>query len=299
MNRRALLILLLLGLALTFSQAGPPPGAAQIRAMAGGSELVITTTPRLAGAIGSLRWGGKEFIDAADHGRELQSASSFDNTPAAGAETFNPTEAGSRDDGAGPNSTSRLLELTAGKDWLRTRTQMAFWLAPGESSAGQPARNRTRLSDYRLTKEVHIGVGQWKQALDYQVTFTLPARSAHTNAQFEALTGYMPEEFSQFWQFNPSTHKLERLSDGPGEINHPVVLATPDGRFAMGIYGVSGRGKLTYGRWKFAGARVVKWNCVMRVRSAQPIPPGDYVCRMRVPLGTLADVQAMLGEWEP
>src|SRR5687768_5976005 len=47
---------------------------AVIRAPAGQSEIVITTTPRVAGAIHSLTWNGKEFIDSFDHGRQLQSA---------------------------------------------------------------------------------------------------------------------------------------------------------------------------------------------------------------------------------
>ena len=41
------------------------------------SEIVITTTKRLAGAIHSVTWNGKEFIDSTDHGRQLQSASSL------------------------------------------------------------------------------------------------------------------------------------------------------------------------------------------------------------------------------
>src|SRR5947209_10853729 len=87
----------------------PPPGEAVIRGTAGPSEIVITTTSRLAGAIHSLTWNGKEFIDSADHGRQLQSASSFaDKAGRHNAETYNPTEAGSRKDGAGPGSSSRL-----------------------------------------------------------------------------------------------------------------------------------------------------------------------------------------------
>ena len=76
-------------------------GNAQIRAKAGPSEIVITTTSRLAGAIHSLTWNGREFIDSADHGRQLQSASNFDAGSRFIPETFNPTEAGSRFDGAG------------------------------------------------------------------------------------------------------------------------------------------------------------------------------------------------------
>src|SRR5262249_1757144 len=109
-----------------------PSGNAVIRRRAGSSEIVITTTERLAGAIHSLTWGGKEFIDSLDHGRQLQSASSFDcgRSGEFWAECFNPTEAGSRDDSAGEKSTSKLLRLRAAGRELQTTTQMAFWLAP-------------------------------------------------------------------------------------------------------------------------------------------------------------------------
>ncbi|MEY4385690.1 MAG: hypothetical protein RLY20_973 [Verrucomicrobiota bacterium] len=278
-----------------------PSGDATIHASVGTSEIVIKTTQRLAGAIDSLTWGGREFINSADHGRQLQSACSFDNSATANAETFNPTEAGSRRDGAGPTSTSRLLDLHATANHLRTRTQMAFWLAPGERSAGQLARNTNTLSDYLLTKDVRIGYGRWAQALDYRVDFTLPAHARHRSAQFEALTGYLPPDFSRFWQFNLVTHKLEPLSDGPGEIDNPVVLATPDGKHAMGIYAPPERQPNTtgprYGRWRFTAERVVKWNCVFRVHSSQPLRTGDYSYRLLVPIGTLAEVETMLRDW--
>ena len=278
-----------------------PNGNAQIHGGTNDSTIVITTTRRLAGAIDSLKWNGHEFINSADHGRQLQSACSFDNMWDAGAETFNPTEAGSRRDGAGANSTSRLLEITASGNHLRTRTQMAFWLAPGERSEGQLARNTNTLSDYVLTKDVTIGFGRWPQALDYRVTFSVPAGAQHVSAQFEALTGYLPPEFSSFWEFNLATGKLQPLSDGPGEIKNPVVLATPDGNFAMGIFAPPQQQPETrgpsFGRWKFAGARVVKWNCVYRVHNPQGIRSGDYNYRMLVPVGTLAQVEVMLRDW--
>jgi hypothetical protein len=281
--------------------AEPADGNAQIRAATNDSTIVITTTRRLAGAIDSLKWNGHEFINSADHGRQLQSACSFDNTRDAGAETFNPTEAGSRRDGAGANSTSRLLEITASGNHLRTRTQMAFWLAPGERSEGQLARNTNTLSDYVLTKDVTIGYGSWPQALDYRVTFSVPVGAQHVSAQFEALTGYLPPEFSRFLEFNPATGKLQPLSDGPGEIKNPVVLATPDGNFAIGIFAPPQQQPETrgpsFGRWKFDWAHVVKWNCVYRVQNPQGIRDGDYSYRMLVPIGTLAQVEAMLRDW--
>jgi hypothetical protein len=284
-----------------FNASAQSSGDARIRASAGKSEIVLTTTKRLAGAIHSLTWNGREFINSTDHGRQLQSACSFDNSPMANPETFNPTEAGSRRDHIGPLSTSRLLELAADGNHLRSRTQMAFWLAPGERSEGQLARNTNTLSDYVLTKEVRIGHGRWPQVLDYRVTFTVPANARHHYAQFEAVTGYMPPEFERFWQFNPVTQKLESLSDGPGEIRNPVVLATADGLHAMGIFAPPQSQPNTvgpgYGRWRFKAERVVKWNCVFRVREAQGIRPGDYAYRMLVPVGTLEQVEAMLREW--
>ena len=122
-----------------------PSGDAVIRAPAGRSEIVITTTSRLAGAIHSLTWNGKEFIDSADHGRQLQSAANFDLGKPFFPEVFNPTEAGSRADGAGERSSSRLLKLSARGRVLETTTQMAFWLAPGEESEGHLAYNEKEI----------------------------------------------------------------------------------------------------------------------------------------------------------
>src|SRR5438105_14854215 len=101
-------------------QADPSDGNATIRAAAAPSDMVITTTSRLAGAIHSLTWNGREFIDSFDHGRQLQSASNFDVGGELTAETFNPTEAGSMRDGSGNGSSSRLLFLLADAGSLQT-----------------------------------------------------------------------------------------------------------------------------------------------------------------------------------
>ena len=299
MLKRHFIFPLLFLVLMTAARAAEADGDAVMRAPFGGSEIVVTTTARLAGAIHSVTWRGKEFIDSADHGRQLQSASSFDNSATAPPETFNPTEAGSRDDGAGPRPTSRLLEISARGGELRTRAQMAFWLTPGERSGGVLARNTTALSEHLLAKQVRIGLPGLPNVLDYTVTFTLPAGEPHATVQFEALTGYMPSEFARFWRLNPVTKKLEPLSEGPGEQRDPVAFSTADGAYAMGIIapapapvGSSGPG---YGRFIFAQEKVVKWNCVFRVRAADGVlKAGDYRYRMLVPIGTLADVEAAL-----
>jgi len=276
--------------------AAPVNGTAEIRGPAGASDIVIRTSDRTAGAICSLTWNGKEFIDAADHGRELQSASNFDVNGDIKAETFNPTEAGSCRDGAGQTSTSRLLHLHAHGNELVTTNQMAFWLVPGEKSGGIPARNAQPLSEHLLAKQVRIGVPGFPHAIEYLITFTLPRGEQHKHGVFEALTGYMPAEFSAFWRFDLATRKLAPLDKGPGEIPSPVILATQDGRYAMGVYAppAADTPKATYGRFEFPWAKVTKWNCVYRVNRPDNLPAGDYRYRLFVLVGTLEDVRATL-----
>ncbi len=277
---------------LLIGQTAPPSGNSVIRAKAGASEIVITTTERLAGAIHSLTWNGKEFINSTDHGRQLQSASNFDCNGQFFPETFNPTEAGSRRDGAGPRSSSKLLSLTASGADLHTSNLMAFWLKPGERSEGHLAYNDRILSKHKLTKHVHIGHKDNSQIIEYNVTFNLPADERHTFAQFEALTGYMPEEFSRFLTFDHASGKLMPLSDGPGEQPAPVVLSTTNGSHAMGIF--SPDLAPGYGRFCFVPEHVTKWNCVFRVRDPNGVKPGDYSYRMFVAVGTEEDVTRSL-----
>lgn len=264
-------------------------GSATIRAGAGASEIVVTTTPRLAGAIHSLTWAGREFIDSFDHGRQLQSASNLDCGGPILDETFNPTEAGSRRDGTGEATSSRLLHMRVEPDALQTVTQMAFWLRPEEKSGANFAKNRTILSDHLLTKRVRIGYRDLQNVIAYDATFTVPIGERHTQATFEVLTGYMPTEFEQFLQFNPLSGELEPLSDGPGEGPRPVVLSLPSGTHAMGIYAppqANGNSTgPTYGRFRFRAEKVVKWNCVFRVRDEHGLPAREYPFRMFVVVG--------------
>lgn len=285
-----------LAVVLSLHAASASDGNATIRAKAGPSDIVITATNRLAGAIHSLTWNNKEFIDSTDHGRQLQSASNLDCGKPIIAETFNPTEAGSRADGAGDKSSSKLLRIRAKGAELETTIQMAFWLKPGEKSAGHPARNDKILSNHLVHKRVHIGHKSLPHAIEYEVTFTVPKGEKHTHAVFEAVTGYMPAEFRRFWKYDAGT--LKPLDDGPGEQAMPVILATENGSHAMGVYSPEqpsrGFEKAGYGRFRFKAEKVVKWNCVFRVRDANGIAPGDYRYRMFVVVGSLEDVRATL-----
>ena len=284
--------------------AVPVSGDALIRAPAGGSEIVITTTSRVAGAIHSLTWNGEEFIDSHDHGRQLQSASNFDVDGTFFNETFNPTEAGCERDAAGPTSTSRLLWLSAKGRELTTVNQMAFWLRPGQQSGGHPAKNTTALSNHLLEKQVQIGapglpLPARDHAIRYEVIFTLPAGERHSKGTFEALTGYMPAEFCTFHGL-AEDGSLVPLDDGPGEQPLSVILSTADGGHAMGVWSPD-HARTTqkppaYGRFWFGHARVAKWNCVFREAAlpAASLEPGRYRYLMWVAVGTREQVRETL-----
>ena len=259
-----------------------------------GQTVLLTATRRSAGAIESLQWDGMEFLDASDHGRHLQSAISFDDLN----ECDNPTEAGASRDGTGPRaSSSRLLDASVRDNVLRTDTQMAFWLRRGKWTACGEVKNdnlATSLSSTRLAKSVRFLRG-FGNVIEHKISFDL-AR-ARSLAQFEVLTAYMPKHFDTFYRYNPADAQLQPLSDGPGEQELPVVLATSDGQHALGLYtpqaaqaGLNGPG---YGRWRFSDARVTKSNVVFRQRNAGAGPHAFVVYTV---FGSLEDVRATLGK---
>ncbi len=284
--------------ALLCAQAPVVSGDAEISGLVGGQPLVIRTTSRLAGAIDSVKWAGVEFIDSHDHGRQLQSAINADVDGVFHVECYNPTEAGSVVDALGPKSTSRLEFLSAKDGVLTTRTRMAYWLAPGMKSHGQLAQNQELVSNHVLSKVVRIGRPGMDHVLDYKVTFTVPADRPHKYLQFEALTGYMPAIFSEEFRFDAKSATLEPVPRKNGEIRDPIVLSTPSGTHAMGVFTPerppAGQPPVGYGRFDFDREQVVKWNCVFRRRQAEPIKPGDYSFQLYVVIGTREDCRRTL-----
>jgi hypothetical protein len=128
--------------------------------------------------------------------------------------------------------------------------------------------------------------------VEYVAIFTLPAGETHSHAVFEAVTGYMPPEFSRFLAYDAATRESKPLADGPGEQPQPVIFSTESGSHAMGIY--SPEPHPGYGRFRFLQKKVVKWNCVFRVTNTDGIPPGDFRYRMYIPVGSLEEVVASL-----
>jgi len=264
-----------------------------ISRMAGPWPITIITTGYNAGAIASLTWRDKEFISDYDHGRQLQSASSFDGL----GEAFNPTEAGANEsvDGLNPNpSSSELQGCWSTSDTLATQTKMAFW---------KPVDGQ-EVSNHILNKQVTIGAHGLDHVIEYLVQYTLPSDESHSHGVFEVLTGYMQPDFSSFWTYDPASGVLSALSAEPaGEQSLPVIFSTSDGSHAMGVYSPDFLPQaewqsLGYGRFSFlnnpAGSACTKWNTVWRTND--PAIGGVYNFKTYVIVGSLENVQVSMNQ---
>jgi hypothetical protein len=156
-------------------------GTKQISANVLGSTLTISTSNSHAGAITSMTWRGKQFVDSADHGRQIQTAvfpqPLADANLADWVECYNANEAGSVIDSS--SSTSKLRSISAVGNVLKTKSQMAFYLPPGGSGVcgahgDGPARNTCSLSKYILEKTVTIGFAGIPNVIEYVAKVTIP-----------------------------------------------------------------------------------------------------------------------------
>lgn len=253
------------------------------------------TDRRFASAIVSLTYRGREYVNADDNGREIQSAVSFDDM----GECYNPTEAGSKHD-RGRGTSSRVLGLRRSAGVLEASTRMAFWLRPGEDYRHREhphcgrlpnvvrAQNATVLSDYILHKYVATGFARRRNVIEYRVAFDVPR--PHEHATFEAVTGYLPADFTRHLLVNLDSGSVT-ATEGHGEQRQPVIIATPDGLHAMGVYSPElPEGGLGYGRFRFPGV-TNKWNCVFRARR---VLPGRYCYRCFIAVGTVDEVSGAI-----
>jgi hypothetical protein len=257
-----------------------------------GSTIQVETSARFAGSVSSLTFRGKQFVDTRDHGRELQSASSFDGF----GECFNPTEAGSFADGDKQTTTSKLLAARAGPNWVETQTDMAFWLPPGYdykhqcgiSPTATHAVNKSLTGGHILNKRIELAAAGESNVISDYVTYTVP--EAHDSGTFEAATIYTPVDFSERYVLNVDTGDV-KVTTVVGEQGSPVILATPDGKYAVGLFSPflpqAGHG---YGTSSFPNTN--KINCVFRERSITAGQKLSYLCEFVV--GTLEEVKATI-----
>jgi hypothetical protein len=259
----------------------------------GGAMLSVHISSRVAGAIDGLVWRGHQFVNDEDHGREIQAAAAFSNGR---RECFNPTEGGSAADGTGVSSSSRLDALVVGPSSLKTETRMAFWLSPLDAKTCDGASTIPQygpLSPDTFRKTVTIGAFGMPNVIWYQSSFAIP--EARILGGFEAPTGYMPSGFSEFWIYDPIRDHLQAVS---GEIKgerNPIIFATPDRRFALGVYAPPQAGFYGYGGTRFTGAKMasptVKWNVFFTVNT---VAAGEHKFNSYMAVGSLDEVRVSL-----
>lgn len=257
------------------------------------SNVTIQTRSFFAGAISSLTFRGKEYIDSRDHGRLLQSASSFDGY----GECYNPTEGGASNKGKNQN-VSVLKSARVEGNQLWTIADMGFWLNPGQAypdgcgsrKSLKQTVNTVLTSGHLLEKKVTIGLPNFPNVIEHQVTFYVPTK--FSTGTFEASTAYVPKEFSRALYYDPKREIELDPGDRQGEQSFPVILATPDNVNAIAVYSPNlPQNGVGYGRFTFPD--VNKWNCVFREKDITPKP---YTYQCLIVIGTLSEVEDTLGK---
>lgn len=276
--------------------------ARRISAMVDGDELALTISARFGGAVESLTWRGKEFLNIYDHGRQISYAWQMDGW----GECLNPTEPGAAADLFNQTSTSELISVcSSAPNHVTTIVHPAYWLAPGEAGfcdrGATSAVNEELVSDQTFEKSVTIGYGGIDNVIAFDATITLPRD--YYGLQLEIPTAYLTGEFSARYRFNPRSGELtEPDSDPrvePWSFNHasltPPILATEDGQFAMGAY--TNEPIATYELLFYDVPnpydRTNKLNMVLQER---PAPAGDYHYLTFLIVGTLDEVQSAMRE---
>lgn len=263
-------------------------------------DFVVKTSPDYGGAVYSVQYKSMEFIDAADHGRLLQSAVSFDGL----GECYNPTEGGSILTSKTQNSSVLRSETVVGNE-IWSKSDMGFWLAPGMpypngcggNTAIKTAQNTLITSPYSLFSQYTIGLKQYPNVIARTVTYLIP--NPHQSATFEALTGYIPMRYSKSIYYNPESGEASDTGNSLGEQRHPVIHYEPTKKYAIGVYSPglpqNWHGDLVgYGRFSFPWASVNKFNCVFRALDIKANSQHSFQCL--VVFGSLDEVEKTISQ---
>lgn len=243
------------------------------------------------GAINSVRFNNKEFINNHDHGRQLQIAWSVDNK----AEAHNPTEAGNRHDTT--TSSSVLRSVVATGNALETTTIPAFWQNPGEVPGTDYSNILTR---DKIQKNVTIGYNGDRGLIQFKtVIFT---SASYQQLEAEVPTGYLVSEFTKHYTFDPELDVLKDVSRTlPKYVQKiqghwdPLILATADGEFAMGVWVSNLENFAGYGESPYVSDRpndfTHKWAIVYKL---QDVSAGAHRFTGYISVGNLSAVRASL-----
>lgn len=221
-----------------------------ISSLAQDGKIFIGTSQRNAGAIDSLIFDNVEFINATDHGRELQIAYSSNY-----GGRYNPTEAGSCADDLGYSTSAILRSISASDGNMSTTNNPAFWFKPGnDKNCGGGVNSNVTANNHIINKSISIGIPKYPNAVNFtgqiqvnEVPHQDPLDATGPKLLFELPTGYMAGEFNRVYQYNLSNSVIKEITNSSCMIlgcwtNDPLIYATKDLSHAMAVCSVNASG---------------------------------------------------------
>lgn len=288
-------------LALSLASANRALAAdASISSSAAGGTIVLTASGgRFAGAISSLTYRSVQYINIADHGRQMQSAIQLDGW----GECYNPNEAGSVNDGTKTTSTSKLLAISSANNVLITQTQPAFWMAyqqqygkpcnpnlPAPNNTVSVSQNTTDLSNFTLQRTSSFYGPLIPNLIDVNVSWTVPEN--HSSSNTEASTAYLPSTFNVFLTYDRASRTLTKVTatatdSAAQHTSLPVIIAQTNGQHSMGAFSpvimtTPGRGYMAYLNFSTGSTPTTKWSCVYGETNVTAGSVYSYSCPIAV-----------------
>ncbi|WP_395343290.1 hypothetical protein PN836_003075 [Ningiella sp. W23] len=222
----------------------------------GSNSVLLSTCDKFAGAVCGLTFNGVQLVDNDDHGRQIQTAIFYPNTISnSGPESFVPTEAGSRFDGNGSNSSSYLHSISSSSDSVTTSSSAAFWLQPNECTPAPPgscALNTTILSDTVISKKITIGYVNGGVNIPHAIEFdtsvklepSLPINvnygdnsgSLNNKITFEIFSGHFTPDLNTFYSFDPHTGSLNYEGNNGYRGQRASIITNNSRTIWLGLY---------------------------------------------------------------
>ena len=291
-----------------------------------GSAIELCSNKRAGGAVWSLKWKGKNFVNVTDYGRQIQ-ASLGQIGPDGGGFSALPTEAGDNAN-ASLNSVywhgSPLAMIETLNKSQKTRAIPLEW---NYSNFGGNLHRPIIYPKWQLGKNVYLdnysinlGVGfnyLVPQIIVYDTVISLPTQLGNSSwkPSLEMPTGYVDSGESNFNRFFVIDSSKENLNEGLTEINDSnftdhgangkhyqsngapggVAISTDNLSYVIGVYNSTSKTKLPdpngyiyFTLWKFGS--VNKWTAAYK----GTLYPGESTFRSYILVGTLDEVRTMM-----
>ncbi len=280
-----------------------------------GSQVDLKANLVAGGSVWEIYWGGKQFINGYDFGRQLQIAFQMKNA----GEGDNPTEAGSHFSTphvpSGWRHGSPILHFQIEDTVLTTETAPLQWFPDGfYDGAELDVFAHPVMWNGRIGKRVELDFEGQPNIIHWKTMILLPQDQRYLN--MELATAYLTGDFGRFFAYNARTAVLTELTDeipnfgcvDPAadvkqrpEIGG-VFISTADENYGLGVYRNrklrvnEGYGLCCFrdGATGFRDLGTTKWNLLERPYGG--LPAGSYEWELYVLVGSADDVVSAM-DW--